>query len=77
MHKWEEMLTQYYSEGMQEFNAMRNLRLRVCRSLNETQQKFINYLGRKSDQQLKINEYCDNYNRFSQEFSDLIGNSET
>ena len=41
------------------------------------EQKFINYLGRKSDQQLKINEYCDNYNRFSQEFSDLIGNSET
>ena len=39
--KWEDMLTQYFSEGIQEFNAMRNLRQRVCRSLNETQQKFI------------------------------------
>ena len=47
--KWEELLADYYAEGMQEFNAMRMLRQRVCRSLNETQQKFINYLGRKSD----------------------------
>lgn len=71
------MLTQYYSEGMKEFNAMRCLRQRVCRSLNETQQKFINYLGRQSDQQRKVNDYCDNYNRFSMEFPDLIGNPET
>lgn len=77
MSKWEEMLAQYFSEGMEEFNSMRNLRQRVCRSLNETQQKFIDYLGRQSDQQQKINEYCDNYNRFSQEFPDLIGNPET
>lgn len=44
--KWEEMQADYYSEGMTEFNAMRNLRQRVCRSLNETQRKFIDYLGR-------------------------------
>jgi len=37
LYKWEEMLTTYYSEGMQEFNSMRILRQRVCRSLNETQ----------------------------------------
>ena len=49
IYKWEEMLTAYYSEGMQEFNSMRNLRQRVCHSLNETQQKFIKYLGRNSD----------------------------
>ena len=77
VQRWEEMLTQYYREGMREFNSMRNLRQRVCRSLNETQQKFIEYLGRKSDQQRKLNEYCDNYNRFSMEFPDLIGNPET
>ena len=56
---------------------MRNLRQRVCHSLNETQRKFINYLGRQSDQQRKINEFCENYNRFSREFPDLIGNPET
>ena len=56
---------------------MRNLRQRVCRSLNDTQRKFINYLGRRSEQQRKINDYCENYNRFSREFPDLIGNPET
>jgi hypothetical protein len=71
------MLAEYYIEGMKEFNAMRNLRQRVCASLNETQRKFINYLGRKSDQQKRINEYCENYNRFSREFPDLIDNPET
>ena len=71
------MLAEYYGEGMQEFNALRNLRQRVFRSLNETQRNFINFLGRRSDEQRKINEYCENYNRFSREFPDLIGNSET
>ena len=36
LSKWEEMLAEYFCEGMQEFNSMRNLRQRVCRSLNET-----------------------------------------
>ena len=36
LSKWEEMLAEYFREGMQEFNTMRNLRQRVCRSLNET-----------------------------------------
>jgi len=75
--KWEEMLSDYYKEGMQEFYAMRSLRQRVCRSLNETQRKFIDYLSRHSDQQRKVNDYCENYNRFSREFPDLIGNLET
>ena len=75
--KWEEMQTEYYTEGMQAFHAMRCLRQRVCRSLNDTQRKFISYLGRRSDQQRRVNEYCDNYNRFSREFPDLIGNAET
>ena len=48
--RWEEMLAEYFSAGMQGFNAMRNLRQRVCRSLNETQAKFVSYLGRQSDQ---------------------------
>ena len=48
--RWEGMLAEYFSAGMQGFNAMRNLRQRVCRSLNETQAKFVSYLGRQSDQ---------------------------
>ena len=56
---------------------MRNLRQRVCLSLNETQRKFIGYLGRRSDQQRRVNDYCENYNRFSREFPDLIGSQET
>ena len=76
--KWEDMQAEYYAEGMTEFNAMRNLRQRVCRSLNDTQRKFIDYLGRmRKMQQTKINDYCDNYNRFSREFPDLISNKET
>ena len=75
--RWEDMLAEYYTESMKEFSAVRSLRQRVCRSLNETQQKFITYLGRRSEQQRKINDYCENYNRFSREFPDLIGNAET
>lgn len=71
------MIAEYYTVGMKEFNSLRNLRQRVCTSLNDTQRKFIDYLGRKSDQQKQINDYCENYNRFSREFPDLIGNPET
>lgn len=46
MAKWEEMLADYFTVAMQEFNGVRNLRHRVCRNLNETQRKFIGYLER-------------------------------
>ena len=29
--KWEEMLSQYYGEGMQQFNLMRHLRINVSK----------------------------------------------
>ena len=35
--KWEEMLSLYYGEGMQQFNLMRHLRQNVFKSLNDTQ----------------------------------------
>ena len=34
--KWEEMLSTYYGEGMQQFNLMRNLRVNVFKNLNDT-----------------------------------------
>lgn len=35
--KWEEMLSLYYGEGIQQFNMMRNMRSNVFKSLNDTQ----------------------------------------
>ena len=75
--KWEEMLSLYYGEGIQQFNMMRNLRVNVFKSLNDMQRTFINYLGRRSEMQRKINEFCESYNRFSSEFPELLENEET
>ena len=47
--KWEEMLSQYYGEGMQQFNLMRHLRINVSKQLNDTQKQFIDYLSRTTD----------------------------
>lgn len=35
--KWEDMLSIYYGEGIQQFNMMRNLRVNVFKSLNDMQ----------------------------------------
>lgn len=75
--KWEEMLSLYYGEGIQQFNMMRNLRQNVFKSLNDMQRQFINYLGRRNDMQKKLNEFCESYNRFSNEFPELLENEET
>ena len=75
--KLEEMLTQYYSDSMQQFNMLRNMRSRVYRSLNSTQRQFINYLNRRSDMQKKITEFSESYNRFSNEFPELLESDET
>ena len=56
---------------------MRNLRVNVFKSLNDMQRTFINYLGRRSEMQRKINEFCESYNRFSSEFPELLENEET
>ena len=71
------MLSLYYGEGIQQFNMMRNLRVNVFKSLNDMQRTFINYLGRRSEMQRKINEFCESYNRFSSEFPELLENEET
>ena len=75
--KWEEMLSLYYGEGVQQFNMMRVLRQNVFKSLNDMQRQFINYLGRRNDMQKKLNEFCESYNRFSNEFPELLENEET
>ena len=56
---------------------MRVLRQNVFKSLNDMQRQFINYLGRRNDMQKKLNEFCESYNRFSNEFPELLENEET
>ena len=46
-------------------------------SLNKTQNSFINFLERPGALQKKINEFCDNYNKFNEEFPQLRENTKT
>lgn len=69
------MVTTYYKEGLQCFNMMRLLRQRTFLNLNKTQNNFIDYLERQGPLQRKINEFCENYNRFNEEFPQLRENN--
>ena len=71
------MLKEYYSDGMQQFNLLRNMRQRIYSSLSSTQKQFIRFLERKSDMQKKLNEFCESYNRFSNEFPELLNSDDT
>jgi len=73
--RWEQMVNTYYREGVQCFNMMRLLRQRVFMSLNKTQNNFISFLERQSPMQKKINEFCESYNKFNEEFPQLRENS--
>lgn len=66
--KWEQMINTYYKEGLQCFNMMRLLRQRTFFNLNKTQNNFLDFLERSGQLQKKINEFCENYNRFNEEF---------
>jgi len=68
------MTNQYYQDGMQWFNMMRLLRQRTFENLNKTQTQFIDFLQRPGQMQAKINEFCDNFNRFSEEYPQLREN---
>lgn len=65
----------YYKEGIQQFNMLRKQRSRIFSLLNGSQRQFINYLGRASNQQAKINEFCESFNRFTEEFPELRDNA--
>jgi len=56
---------------------MRLLRERVFMSLNKTQNSFINFLERQGVLQKKINDFCENYNKFNDEFPQLRDNAKT
>lgn len=44
---------------------------RVTESLNNSQSTFIQYLERADDKQVKVNEFVQSFNKFSDEFPDL------
>jgi hypothetical protein len=44
---------------------------RVTESLNNSQSTFIQYLERPDDKQVKVNEFVQSFNKFSDEFPDL------
>jgi len=56
---------------------MRLLRQRVFLSLNKTQNNFISFLERSGPMQKKINDFCESYNKFSEEFPQLRENQQT
>lgn len=72
------MVNQYYQEGVQGFNMMRVLRQRVFKSLNKTQNSFIDFLSDPgSVQQQKVDAFVENYNKFIHEFPQLRENDKT
>ena len=77
VQRWEQMVNTYYMEGVQCFNMMRLLRQRVFLSLNKTQNNFISFLERQGPMQKKINEFCESYNKFNEEFPQLRDNTQT
>jgi hypothetical protein len=54
---------------------MRLLRQRTFFNLNKTQNNFLDFLERSGQLQKKINEFCENYNRFNEEFPQLRDNN--
>jgi hypothetical protein len=75
--RWEQMVNVYYKEGVQCFNMMRLLRQRVFLSLNKTQNNFISFLERSGPMQKKINDFCESYNKFNEEFPQLRDSQQT
>ena len=71
------MVNVYYKEGVQCFNMMRLLRQRVFLSLNKTQNNFISFLERSGPMQKKINDFCESYNKFNEEFPQLRDSQQT
>jgi hypothetical protein len=64
-NKLELMINGYYREGMQCFNMIRVLKQRVFMILNQTQTNFITFLERPGPLQKKLNDFCENYNKFN------------
>jgi len=52
-------------------------RERIFKLFEQTQANFINFICREAPYQRKVNEFCENYNRFSEQYPDLKGKDET
>jgi len=71
------MVNEYYSESLQRFNDLVKQRKRIFQLFSQTQTNFINFICREAPYQKRVSEFCDNFNRFSEQYPDLRGNDET
>lgn len=50
---------------------------RIFGLFSQTQRSFIQFICRESDYQKLVNQFCDNFNRFSDQYPELHGKEET
>jgi phage protein U len=65
------MILSYFKDGMYTMTEIKSQNERVTESLNNSQSTFIQYLERADDKQVKVNEFVQSFNKFSDEFPDL------
>lgn len=77
VNKWEEFLNLYYRQCLMRFSDLSKQRKRIFSLFSQTQSDFIEFICRDAPYQKKVNEFCDNFNRFSSQYPDLRGKEET
>ena len=65
------MVLSCIKDGMYTMTEIKSQNERVTESLNNSQSTFIQYLERTDDKQVKVNEFVQSFNKFSDEFPDL------
>jgi|LauGreDrversion4_2_1035121.scaffolds.fasta_scaffold21921_8 hypothetical protein len=60
------MLNKYFQSSLQGFNQLVKQRKRIFQQFGQTQTNFVNFMCREAPYQKKVNDFCDNYNRFSE-----------
>lgn len=63
---WEDMLNSYYRDSLQYFNDLVKQRQRIFGLFAQTQTNFVNYICREAPYQRRVNDFCENFNRFSE-----------
>ena len=71
IQKWQDMTDNYFKNNIRSFHSLSAQRGRIFNLLNDTQQKFIEFLDRYGGMQKKIHEFSENFNRFSEEYPEL------
>lgn len=74
---WEEMLNSYYRNSLQRFNDLVQQRKRIFSLFRKTQSSFLEFICRDSPFQKRVNDFCDNFNRFSEQYPELRLKDET